>query len=128
RDLKESIKREDDSTVISTYYELGMTFYESGNPAEAAHYFRLSIEKPERAIPMYYYMLSVSLDLMDHVQEAVGVLQEGIQLADRYEAEADGGYALFADSTNYSYGACQTCQRQVREAYSFRKPMADLYV
>ena len=25
---------------------------------------------------MYYYMLSVSLDLMDHVQEAVGVLQE----------------------------------------------------
>ena len=54
---------------------------------------------------MYYYMLSVSLDLMDHVQEAVGVLQEGIQLADRYEAEADGGYALFAGGTNYSYGA-----------------------
>ena len=76
RDLKESIKREDDSTVISTYYELGMAYYESGNPAEAAHYFRLSIQKPERAIPMYYYMLSVSLDLMDHVQEAVGVLQE----------------------------------------------------
>lgn len=128
RDLKESIKREDRSTVISTYYELGMTFYESGNPAEAAHYFRLSIQEPERAIPMYYYMLSVSLDLMDHVQEAVGVLQEGIQLADRYEAEADGGYALFAGSTNYSYGAFQTFQRQVREAYSFRKSMADLYV
>ena len=65
---------------------------------------------------------------MDHVQEAVGVLQEGIQLADRYEAEADGGYALFAGGTNYSYGAFQTFQRQVREAYSFRKSMADLYV
>jgi len=128
RDLKESIKREDPSTVISTYYELGMTYYESRNPAEAANCFRTSIKEPSRAIPMYYYMLSVCLDLMDELEEAVIVLQEGIRLADRYEAEADQGYALFASSTNYSYGAFLSFQRQMREAYSFRKHMADLHL
>lgn len=127
-DLKESIKREDESTVISTYYELGMVYYESGNPAEAVKYFRMSVSRPDRAIPMYYYRLGISLDLIDEVQEAIDVLQEGIQLADRYEAADDGGYDLFLKSSNYSHGAFITFQRQMEEVHFFRPTMADLYM
>lgn len=128
RDLKESIKREDESTVISTYYELGMAYYESGNPADAVDCFRESLKRPERAIPMYYFMLARCLDLMNSMEEAVTVLQEGVALSNRYEAESDQGYALFDASTNYSYGAFMTFQRQTKETYSFRRLLADLYL
>ncbi|WP_235439772.1 tetratricopeptide repeat protein [Paenibacillus sp. DMB20] len=89
RDLKESIRREDQDTVISTYYELGMTYYENGNPAEAVQCFRESIKIPERTIPMYYFMLARCLDMTDQVQEALTALLQGVELADRYEAEPD---------------------------------------
>ncbi|SMF89717.1 Tetratricopeptide repeat-containing protein [Paenibacillus uliginis N3/975] len=128
RDLKESIKREDRSTVISTYYELGMTYFESGNPAEAVSCFKESISLPDRVIPMYYFMLARCLDLIDSVEEALTVLRQGIELADRYEAEADQGYGLFDASTNYSYGAFMTFQRQTKESFSFRRLLADLYL
>lgn len=128
RDLKESIKREDQSTVISTYYELGMTYYESGNPTEAVACFKESISLPDRVIPMYYFMLARCLDLIDSVEESLTVLRQGIELADRYEAEADQGYGLFDESTNYSYGAFMTFQRQIKESFSFRRLLADLYL
>ena len=128
RDLKESIRREDQDTVISTYYELGMTYYEHGNPAEAVQCFRESVKIPERTIPMYYFMLARCLDMTDQVQEALTALLQGVELADRYEAEPDQGYALFNASTYYSYGAFMTFQRQMKEMFSFRRLLADLYL
>ncbi|MEK3731554.1 tetratricopeptide repeat protein [Paenibacillus sp. FSL M8-0334] len=128
RDLKESIKREDASTVTSTYYELGMAYYDSGNPAEAVNCLRQSVVRPDRAVPLYYYRLAVSLGLTGQVQEAIEVLLEGIRLADRYAAADDGGYALFASSSNYSLDAFESFQQEMEEAQFFRPAMAELYV
>lgn len=128
RDLKESIKREDESTVISTYYELGMAYYENGNPVDAVECFRESLKNPGRSIPIYYFMLARCLDLTDMMEEAVKILLQGVELSNRYEAEPDQGYGLFDASTNYSYGAFLTFQRQTRETFSFRRLLADLYL
>lgn len=128
RDLKESIKREDASTVISTYYELGVTYYENGNPADAVLCFKESVKNPERAIPMYYFMLARCLDLVNSMEEAVTVLKKGVALSDRYEAESDQGYAIFDGATNYSYGAFMTFQKQTKDNFSFRRLLADLYM
>ncbi|GAE07829.1 tetratricopeptide repeat protein [Paenibacillus sp. JCM 10914] len=126
-DLKESMRREQQDTVISTYYELGMAYYESGNPKEAVIYFSKSVELPDRAIPIYYYMLAACLDLLDRLPDAVRALQAGIRLLTRYQEEEDGGYALFARSTNYSYEAFLIFQQQVRDSCDFRRVLADLY-
>ncbi|WP_246246113.1 tetratricopeptide repeat protein [Paenibacillus lemnae] len=127
-DLKECIKREAPETVISTYYELGMTYYESGNPAAAIEWFRKSLQDADRSIPMYYFMLARCLNLTGEASEAEEVLLQGTALADKYEAEPDQGYTLFDQATNYSRGAFMTFQRQMKETYSFRLLLADLYL
>ncbi|WP_245640130.1 tetratricopeptide repeat protein [Paenibacillus dakarensis] len=128
RDLKESIKREDKDSAISTYYELGMAYYESGNPGDAVDCFRESVRNPERAIPMYYCMLARCLDLIGELEHAVSVLLQGVVLSDRYEAEPDQGFSLFNASTNYSRGAFLTFQRQMKETFSFRLLLADMFL
>ncbi|MFI2858231.1 tetratricopeptide repeat protein [Paenibacillus sp. JSM ZJ436] len=125
RDLKQSISREGPESIISTYYELGMTYVESGDPAAATRWFQQSIQRPERSIPMYYFMLARCLCHEGKPEEAKQVLLQGVELADRYEAQADEGYALFDEATNYSRGAFLTFQRQMKESFSFRLLLAD---
>lgn len=128
RDLKESIRREDPQSATSTFYELGMAYYHSGNPAQAVSCLKESVSHPERAIPVYYYMLARCLDMTERTKEALEAILQGIELANRYAAEEDGGYALFDAETNYSYGAFQIFQEQIRDTYSFRWLLADIYL
>lgn len=127
RDLKESIAREGPSTVISTYFELAMAYFQSGQYEEAVDYFEKTI-RTTRAIPSYFYMLSRSLEELDRTQEAIDILTEGVSMLDYYESMPDKGYAHFAQTTNYSFGAFKTFQRMLAPTYSFRGSLSQLYI
>lgn len=128
RDLKESIQREGEGTVVSTYYELAMAYFENSRFDEAAEYFRKCFAYERQAVPVYSLRLAQSLGELGSYSEAIEILLGGIALLDQYEAQPDQGYGLFAERTNYSYGAFKTFQRHIAPTYSFRLTLYEMYM
>jgi len=126
RDFKASIERESAETVISTYYEIGMAYYFNGQFEEAIDYFKRTIPT-SRVVPTYFYMLSCALDALDRTEEAIETVLSGMKLLDTYEAQPDHGYQIFANATNYSYGAFQTFRKILAPTFSLRHTLAKLY-
>lgn len=125
-DLKESIRREDASSVISTYYELAMVFYQSERYEEALPYFEKTLSS-SKVIPNYYFMHAITLEELGRTPEAIDTLLKGKILLDKYRSRPDQGYAIFAETTLYSYGAFLTFQRLLEPTFAFRLTLFRLY-
>lgn len=127
-DFHESMTREDEDTIISTYYELAMAYYRSGNMKDAIFYFKKSISIPDKVCPNYYFMLSLSLYEQENMELSLSYLLQGIALLNAYEACPDDGYSIFSTSTNYSYGAFLTFRNESTRSYSYRWLLSDIYL
>ncbi|TCZ76303.1 tetratricopeptide repeat protein [Paenibacillus albiflavus] len=125
--LRESIKREDIDTVLTTYYELAMVYYDNRQYEEALDAMEQAFQLPGSDIPNYYLGMSHVLDCLDRVDEAITYLQKGIKIADEYESQPDHGLAMLVQRTNYSYSAFQSFRGRIRSTYSFRWDLANLY-
>ncbi|WP_010273673.1 tetratricopeptide repeat protein [Paenibacillus senegalensis] len=126
-DFQECIKREPESSVHSTYYELGMCCYDKEDFAEASRIFARLLEDRDKEIPFYYYRLALSLSEERKWSEAADVLKKGIALLDMFQAQPDQGRQWLLQRAQYGSGAFHEFQLIVLRSASFRKDLAELY-
>jgi tetratricopeptide (TPR) repeat protein len=117
-DFKQALLRREDSKS-STYYELGNVYMKMGRFAEAEACYREAVSNPLKAIPHYYYRQAQALEQLNQLSEAHAVLQEGIQLQERWSKLGDQGAAMLKERTNYSHAAVNSFIKGAQDDYGF---------
>lgn len=126
-DFNETIKREDDHSQFSTYYELARAYVDMQDYKEAANILQYLVEDWNRALPHYYLELGLSLEELGELEKAIISLEKGRELLLQFEAEQDKGLSAFLERANYNHSAYTKLRDSIRNHFDFHLPLARLY-
>ncbi|MBN6188933.1 tetratricopeptide repeat protein [Aneurinibacillus sp. BA2021] len=127
-DFREAIRREDPSTVYSTWYEMGVSYLRLEDYEQAIAALEKCVEDEEKALPIFYYRLAEAYKYTGDAATATHYVEKAVERHVFLDSLADKGKEIICGSGAYSTDAFHTFRSFCNDMLSFSIELAELYV
>ena len=126
-DYLEAIKREEEESVSSTWYELGNVYMQLNDYENAKNAIKKAIGDGSTSIPIYFARLAECYQYTNQLEKAIYWMEQAFEMSIYLYSQPDGGNAFIFKRGKYSNVAIETHTFHMLDRYLYTHPLSILY-